>query len=634
MFENSDEYDSEIGQVLKLAVQLHESGDFQAAEQMYQRVLQQQPQNADALQLLGLIALQQNQPISAIRLISRAIDARPDVPFFHRHLGDAYAAVHNFKNASDSYRRALQIDPDSAETHFSLAKLLAEQTHFDEAETHYRAAIELRPDFAEANNNLGVVLKHLGQFDASVACYERALAINADDAATHLHLASIRLAQGEFEIGWREYEWRWKTHDFNPRGFAQPLWNGSDLFGMTILVHAEQGLGDTLHFARYLKFVKERGGTVVFECQKPLVRLFNDVAGIDWLVPQGDALRPFDVHVPLLSLPRIFNTTLSTVPADVPYITADPTLIAQWDKQLEQHAGFRVGICWQGSPEWARDRFRSFPLSFLLPLAAIPGVTLVSLQKGHGVDQLDTANETDRIVNLGAHLDEQSGPFMDTAAVMMNLDLVITCDSAIVHLAGALGVSVWLAAESSADWRWLRDRDDNPWYPTLRIFRQQTFGDWSNVFHNMKRALRDMVDQKPADQHRSNEATLLIPVSVGELLDKISILEIKRQRIQDRSKLANVERELNLLEEIRTKEVAESLPLSRLTDKLRNANEQLWEIEDQIRLREAAKDFGEEFIELARSVYRTNDKRASLKRQINELLGSTVVEEKSYADYE
>ena len=298
---------------------------------------------------------------------------------------------------------------------------------------------------------------------------------------------------GDFEGGWQDYEQRWVPPNKPPPYVQVPRWDGSVLDGKTILVFAEQGLGDTIQFARFLPQVQERGGTVLFECQSALERLLAGVRGVHRLIPRGSALPPFDVQVPLLSLPGIFHATPASLAAAVPYLRADPGLVERWRRELAPLEGFKVGIVWQGSPHHPADRWRSFPLASFETLLRLDGVRLVSLQKGPGAEQLQAqvgqASNLSSILDLHGRLDAE-GAFLDTAAIMMNLDLVITVDSAVAHLAGALAVPVWVPLPFAPDWRWLLERADSPWYPTMRLFRQSRFGDWDEVFARIHDELR------------------------------------------------------------------------------------------------------------------------------------------------
>jgi hypothetical protein len=293
----------------------------------------------------------------------------------------------------------------------------------------------------------------------------------------------LLLLEGNFAQGWPEYDWR-RWHKDVARPFPQPLWDGSPLKGRTLLLHAEQGLGDTLQFIRYSARVPRDGGRVVLECQPALLPLLRGLPGLDQVLPLGAALPPFDVQAPLPSLPGLFGTTADSIPAEVPYLRADPERVGQWRRELGPGDGFTVGIAWQGNPKNKGDRRRSVALSRFVPLAEVPGVRLCSLQVGAGTEQLAGADFP--LLDLGSRLTD----FVDTAAAVSCLDLVVCVDTALAHLAGALGKPVWLAVASAPDWRWLLGRPDSPWYPTLRLFRQPSPGDWQSVFAQLAAALR------------------------------------------------------------------------------------------------------------------------------------------------
>ena len=294
---------------------------------------------------------------------------------------------------------------------------------------------------------------------------------------------------GRWEEGWPEFECRdWLRR----RSFRQPRWDGTSLAGRTILLHTEQGMGDTFQFVRFAELVKSQAKKVLLECPPSLVPLLKSCRGIDQVIARGTPLPPFDVYASLLSLPALLKTTLATLPAEVPYLFADPELVELCGGVLSRIRAFRIGIAWQGSPTHLGDRFRSVPLVEFGALGAIEGAQLVSLQKENN-EQL--ANVADRFVvlDLGRQLDGGTGAFMGTAAAMKHLDLVVTCDTAVAHLAGALGMPAWVLLPYSADWRWLLDRDDSPWYPTLRLFRQKKRGDWAEVFHRVSQEIHKLV---------------------------------------------------------------------------------------------------------------------------------------------
>jgi hypothetical protein len=361
--------------------------------------------------------------------------------------------------------------------------------------------------------------------------------------------------------------------------------------------------------------------------------------GIDRVVAEGDAVPPFDVYAMLMSLPLLLGTTLENIPARVPYLAADPQRVGRWRERLGPFAGLTVGLAWQGNPDHPDDSTRSVPLARLAPLFQVPGVRFVSLQKGAGSEQIRAMPSPVPIVDFTAELDEGSGAFMDTAAVISCLDLVVSADTSVAHLAGGLGVRTWLALAAAPDWRWLLDRSDSPWYPTARLFRQPQPGDWDAVAAAMASALAELAKDVPAEAvppvaaPRAQAATIAVPISPGELIDKITILQIKQERIADPGKLRHVEEELNALVAVRDAATAASAELDALVAELKRINEALWDIEDAIRDCERAQDFGPRFVEVARSVYRSNDRRSELKRSINDLLGSSLVEEKSYQPY-
>ncbi len=475
-----------------LGAALNGQGKLGEAATCYRRVVELKPDYAEAHNNLGAALNGQGEVDEAVACYRRALELKPDFAIVHHNLGVALKGQGKLDEAVACYRRALELEPNYAKAHGNLGIALNEQGKLDEAVACHRRALELKPDFAEIHNNLGVALKDQGKLDEAVACYRRALELKSDYADAHVNL-SLLLLTGDFQRGWAEYQWRWKTKQCPPRDFSQAPWDGQPLEGRTILLHAEQGFGDTIQFIRYASLVKQAGASVLVECQKPLVRLLAGCRGVDALIGRGDDLPPFDVQAPLLSLPGIFHTSLETIPADVPYLFADPVLIEQWRGELGPIADSKIGIAWRGNPTHKNDRARSIPLSCFEPLASLPAIHLVSLQKGAGAEELQEARDHFPVIDLGSRLDETSGAFLDTAAVMMNLDLVITCDTAVAHLAGALGVLVWVALPFVPDWRWLLDRSDSPWYPTMRLFRQDKRGDWQGVFQRIEAAIGEQM---------------------------------------------------------------------------------------------------------------------------------------------
>jgi hypothetical protein len=330
-------------------------------------------------------------------------------------------------------------------------------------------------------------LEDLRCYDDALASYDRAIALNPAYAEAYANKSTVKLRLGDFAAGWPLYEWRWQSRNFAMprRDVPQPLWRGEAFApGQTILLHAEQGLGDTLQFCRYVPLVAARGAKIVLEVPRILRRLLRTLPGDATIIRHGDPTPAFDYHCPLLSLPGIFGTTIETIPANVPYITAEPDRVAVWQKCLPP-GDFRIGIHWQGNPVGKVDRGRSAPLAEFAPLAAIHGVRLVSLQKYHGLDQLARLPAGMSVETLGDDFDNGPDAFLDSAAAMMNLDLVISTDTAIVHLAGALGRPVWVPLQWAPHWIWMLDRSDSPWYPSMRLFRQTVKGQWRDVFERM-----------------------------------------------------------------------------------------------------------------------------------------------------
>ena len=448
-------------------------------------------QAAYAANVRGIALAQEGKYDKAWAQFQFALQVEPSNIDAHTNLGSVLNRQKRHDEALGHYQQVLSRDPNHVTANYNIGVVLADQGRDEEAVAQYKKTLRLQPDHVDAHYNLGILLARHGHVEDAIAEYDLALRFKPDHAGAHWNRAMLLLSKGDFEHGWPAYEWRWAQPGVVKHSFKQPLWDGSPLNGRTILLHAEQGLGDTLQFVRYARLVKQRGGRVVVQCQTPLSRILGSAAGVDSLVSKGSQVPACDVQAPLLSLPGIFQTSLETIPASVPYLEPDPELVEYWNRELESITGFKVGIAWQGSPTFHEDRFRSIPLSHFARLADIEGVRLISLQKGPGVEQLVRLPEPSRIVDLGVRLDEANGPFMDTAAVMVNLDLVIASDTAVPHLAGALGVPVWMAVHLVPDWRWLLHREDCPWYPGMRLFRQSRSGRWDDVFEPYPRNYRD-----------------------------------------------------------------------------------------------------------------------------------------------
>ena len=468
------------------------------AVECYREAIRLRPAFAQAHNNLGIALRQQGKIDEAVACCREAVRISPHMAEAHNNLGTARDEQGNYLEAIASLEQALRIRPDFAKAYNNLGIAYWHLGDYEQAASSCRKAIELTPELAEAHNNLGNVLRDEGRYDEALACYEESLKLVPDGIDAHWNRSLVWLLQGKFEEGWQEYEWRWKLRNFSTRQTDRPLWDGSALEGRTILLDAEQGLGDTLQFIRYAPLVQARGGKVVAVCQRPLMQILSNFPGIDRLVAQGEPVPPFDCYLPLLSLPKVFGTTLESVPASIPYLRPDPYLLEQWGRELASFRSFKVGIAWKGSPKNRMDSVRSIPLAAFEPLARVPGVQLISLQKGIGSEQVKEVSDRFDVIDLAQRLDLTAGAFMDTAAVMQHLDLVVTCDSSLGHLAGALGAPTWIALTLSPDWRWLLEREDTPWYPSVRLFRKKFVGDWSDVFERMAAALTELVASRTA----------------------------------------------------------------------------------------------------------------------------------------
>jgi tetratricopeptide (TPR) repeat protein len=487
---------SYVGAHINLGNVLRQAGRLDDSVASYRRALALSPNNGPAHHNLGIALRDLGHLDDASAELSRAAELCPHLADPYAALGELRAKQDNYRGAVAFFRRAIDLQP-SPDRYNALALALEEIEESGDAIPCFRRALELDPTKVDALNNLGLALHNRAEYEAEERCYRRALELKPDTAEVHFNWACLMLLRGDFERGWQEYEWRSRRRNYVARQLDQVVWDGGDLKGKTILLHAEQGFGDTFQFIRYAPIVKAFGATVVVECQRPMIRLLKSCKGIDHLVGEGDDLPSYDCHASLMSLPRILKTSLATIPGSVPYLAADTQLVHQWRERLKSIGGIRVGINWRGRGGRAYSRKRDVPLDLLSSLAEIPDVSLVSLQREAVQGATDILSLDNRIVQL-ADIDTVHGAFMDTAAIMKNLDLVVTSDTSIAHLAGALGIPVWVALPSVPDWRWLLNRSDSPWYPTMRLFRQKTRGDWAGVFDNVRSALAELIRTKHA----------------------------------------------------------------------------------------------------------------------------------------
>ncbi|MBP88912.1 MAG: hypothetical protein CMJ64_19725 [Planctomycetaceae bacterium] len=496
-----------VDEALQIGWKKHQAGDLRNAERVYRQVLDAAPTNANALCFLGMACHDQQRYDEAVEAYRKALDSQPNFPVALSNLGNTLKQQGKPDEAEASCRKAIKLKPDYPTAYNNLGVALVAQGRLPESAEVFEKALSLLPDDAVTHANLSASLMRQGKYSEAEEISKKALTLNPNYAEAHKNQGIVWLLLEDFERGWPEYEWRWQCPGCAMPPYEQPLWDGSSLEDKTILLHHEQGLGDTIQFVRYAPIFAEQGAKVIVKTQEPLMKLLASCEGIDALVHDDKDLPDFDVHVPMLSVPGRLKTNCENIPGSVPYVHADESLVQKWREHLAQYEGFKVGIAWQGSPDFHADAQRSIPLSYFHRLAAIPGVQLFSLQKGHGTEQLEELPPGIEIIEFGEGLDAGAGPFMDTAAIMKNLDLMVTSDTSVPHLSGALGVPSWVALSLSPDWRWFLEREDSPWYPTMRLFRQKTLADWGDVF--------DRIANELASQVGVERPPRVVPVSDG-----------------------------------------------------------------------------------------------------------------------
>lgn len=469
----------------------------------YQQAIRFYPDFAPAHNNLGNQLLASGHAEEAAAYFRKAIALKPDYALAHYNLANALRQQNRLDEAITSYRRALQLKPDYTDALNNLGNVLKDADRIEEAEQVFRRALEIRPDFGEALNNLGMVLKELNRLEESIAVYRRAVAVAPHLGEARFGLGLALLMNGEYREGWKAYEARWETTEFPAlhRRLREPLWDGSDFTGKTLLLHYEQGFGDTLQFLRYVPQVAERGGEVVLEVQRPLLRLCSRFTRWARVIAGGEPRPRYDIQCPLLSLPLAFGTTLETIPHEIPYLHAEAGLVEKWKERLggERNA-FKVGLVWAGNPRQKSEPKRGIGLEPCLPLFGVPGVRWFSLQVGRRAADI-VYLPPGTITDLSSELTD----FAETAAVIANLDLVITTDTAVAHLSGALGHPTWVMLRHSPDWRWLLRAETTPWYPGMRLFRQPKADDWPAVVAEVRAALEALV--APARAQRMNAAS-------------------------------------------------------------------------------------------------------------------------------
>ena len=492
----------------------YHAGRRKKAEVLVQQALRRDTGNPRALHLLGLIARGKGRTERAIQLLAKAAANAPDAGDILCDLGNAYKAAGRFEDAIACHVRVAELLPGSAEAQSNLGAAYNAAGMADEAVACFERAQAARPDSAEilynlgngllaagqpeaaeqwlrravaadpahvrARTNLGTALKEQGRLSEAIETFRGLIQAAPEHADIHWNLSLALIMDGQYGEGWREYEWRRHMPGFAMYPIDGRNWDGGGYKGKTLLIHAEQGFGDTIQFARYLPMAADSDGALVFVCQQPIKALLAGLDGGFELRGSEEHLPSFDLHAPLMSLPHLLHVGQPVWPVDAPYLYAQSARADLWAERLSGERGLKVGICWQGRPDYKADRRRSIPLEAFAPIAGLDGVRLISLQKEHGAGQLAEQGWRDRVLDFGAELDADDA-FLDTAAIITALDVVVTSDTAIAHLAGALGARVWLMLAEVPDWRWGTGGDRTPWYPTMRLFRQTRAGDWPGV---------------------------------------------------------------------------------------------------------------------------------------------------------
>ena len=472
-----------------LGLVLHRCSRLSEALERYEQALRIEPQYPEALNSHGTALVALGRPDEGFASYLKALKLKPNDPALHFNAGVALHRCGQPEGALAYYDQALTLKPDYVEALSNRGSALLDIDRLEEALSSSDRALELRPQHAEALNNRGNVLRELRRLDEALASFGKALAVQPDLPEAHWNQSVCWLMEGEFQKGFQEFEWRWRTAAGAglKRSFPQPLWLGDrDISGKTILLHAEQGFGDAIQFCRYAAQVAQRGARVVVEVPSVLTSLLGTLEGVAEIHASGDPLPAFDVHCPFMSLPLAVKTTVATIPADVPYLRAAPAAVAKWQAALQETRRPRIGLAWRSSLHQKNYRHKSIAPGRLTPLLACDA-TFISLQKDYLPEDDQWLVTHPEIRRFGDDLAD----FSDTAALASVMDVIITVDTAVAHLAGALGLPVWiLLPHIGIDWRWMLDRSDCPWYPTARLYRQPAIGDWGTVIDRVAQDLR------------------------------------------------------------------------------------------------------------------------------------------------
>jgi len=630
---------SDFQAYVSYANQLFRNYQDDEAIEYYNKAIDANPYCQQAFFNRGLVFANRGDLVSAQKSYQMAIDLTPNYLKAHLMLGETLKKQNKPLEAITQYRKVLAVDPNHFDANFYLARTLADNHNFTASIEHFKRALNTRPDDMQCKLNFGntlnmanqtekalamyksmkgcnhdtailyniaYTLKKLGRLDEAFVYYKKVLAINPDHTEAHFGLGLAYLIAGNFREGWKEYEWRQQQEHH----FKQPRWDGSDAHGKKIFLHAEQGLGDTFQFIRFAKVAKERGATVIVASQKPLVKLLSLCDYIDQVVPLFESAPPFDAHASLVSLPLILDITEDTIPTDIPYLQADENLVDVWREKLSADTNFKIGICWQGNENYSTTFLRnavaakSIQLIKFAPISLIPGVSLYCLQKTTGEDQLNNLPNYFVLHQFGPDFDNSSGRFMDTAAVMKNLDLIITIDTSIAHLAGALGMAVWVLLPEPADWRWMLYPTKSPWYPTMKLFRQPKSDNWEPVIQTITQKVFALVEARNnncALQQQTQNSTHTTPFEnvkphIEKLMNEIIELEVQAYRTDNQEALQNIRVQLDECRATFAACTDQSYELDKQLSKILEISKKLWVIKDALLL---LKPYDEAFSRIA-----------------------------------
>lgn len=519
--------------VFNLANELYTQGLHEEALTYYDRAITLRTNVEQVYFNKGVVLTQLEKHAQAADCFMQAIDTNSRYTRAYTHAGNAFEKANKHDQAIDIYKRGIEVDYNNADLNYRLALVYRHKDMFHEAIQELRNAmakdpknvvyklelantlhlidaseealrlyeeiLELYPNNHHVLYNLGYTIKKLGYIEKALEIYNKVLDIDPNYALARFSRSLTYLTLGNWTDGWKEYEWRWTAYNDIAKKFDAPVWDGSDIMGKRILIYAEQGLGDTVQFIRYAKLVKEMGAYVIFETQSPVKDLLKLCPYIDEVYARGEKLPHFDLQIPLMSLPMIFKTEISSVPEIVPYIYAKQELVQYWGEQIKHDRNIKIGICWQGNPNYSTQFLRqavaskSMHVKHFEPIARLQGITLYNLQKMGGEDQLKDLSPDIKIVSFDGDFDNSRGRFMDTVGLMQNLDLIITIDTGTCHVAAALGIPTWNLLPNPADWRWMIDRTDTPWYNNMRLFKQPTPGDWEGAIKECVKALKPIL---------------------------------------------------------------------------------------------------------------------------------------------